>query len=224
MTSPTEQPQWKLIGGALCLDFVNTVSGRVSSGAAQDGLDWVDDVLEERLGAYADLVDWAEAAGAVEAGEAERLDARAAADPRAATHLVTRARALRETLYRIFKAVVEGWLPRDDDLARLDREARLLHAGETLGWEAGRLVRSWRGDDALAHPLWPVVRSAVELLSAGPLERVGQCPGERCGWLFLDTSRGGRRRWCSMADCGNVAKVRRHRRQTRRGDGGRAPS
>jgi predicted RNA-binding Zn ribbon-like protein len=63
--------------------------------------------------------------------------------------------------------------------------------------------------------LWPVARSAAELLTSGDLARVGQCPGEECGWLFLDTSRAGRRQWCDMADCGNLAKVRRFRDQRR---------
>jgi predicted RNA-binding Zn ribbon-like protein len=53
-----------------------------------------------------------------------------------------------------------------------------------------------------------VLASAVDLLTHGPLDRVGSCP--RCGWLFVDTSKNGRRRWCSMAVCGNREKVRRH--------------
>jgi predicted RNA-binding Zn ribbon-like protein len=57
---------------------------------------------------------------------------------------------------------------------------------------------------------WPVVRSAVELATAGPLERVKQCPApEGCGWLFLDTTKNRIRRWCSMDECGGQAKARR---------------
>ena len=55
-----------------------------------------------------------------------------------------------------------------------------------------------------------VARAAEELL-VGPLQRVRRCGGEGCGWLFRDTSRAGRRRWCSMSTCGNTAKVRRFR-------------
>jgi predicted RNA-binding Zn ribbon-like protein len=47
------------------------------------------------------------------------------------------------------------------------------------------------------------------------LKWVGQCPGEECGWLFLDITRSGRRPWCDMADCGNLAKVRRFRERHR---------
>jgi predicted RNA-binding Zn ribbon-like protein len=58
---------------------------------------------------------------------------------------------------------------------------------------------------------WRVAESASELLTGGSLSRVRRCAGEDCTRLFLDTSRGGRRRWCDMSHCGNVAKVRRFR-------------
>ena len=71
---------------------------------------------------------------------------------------------------------------------------------------------SWAGrPDDLARPLWPVARSAVELLTLGDLARVRECPGAGdCGWLFYDTSRNGSRRWCSMEGCGSRVKMRRH--------------
>jgi predicted RNA-binding Zn ribbon-like protein len=66
--------------------------------------------------------------------------------------------------------------------------------------------------------LWPVARSAADLLtSAEELARVGQCADDRgCGWLFFDTSRNHSRRWCAMKDCGNRAKARRHYRRQRK--------
>jgi predicted RNA-binding Zn ribbon-like protein len=60
-----------------------------------------------------------------------------------------------------------------------------------------------------------IAASAAQLLLNGPLERVGECPS--CHWLFLDTSRGGRRRWCSMAVCGARVKAQRYY-ATRAGD------
>ena len=70
------------------------------------------------------------------------------------------------------------------------------------------LVRPSTEPIDLAQPLWPVVRSAADLLTGSSLERVKRCPGEGCGWLFLDTSRNGSRRWCDMSSCGNRARVR----------------
>ena len=52
------------------------------------------------------------------------------------------------------------------------------------------------------------VSASASTCHPGPLERVGECPS--CGWLFLDTSRNGRRRWCSMATCGSRDKARRY--------------
>lgn len=69
--------------------------------------------------------------------------------------------------------------------------------------------------DELDQVLWPMLRAATELATSPALERVRSCPGEDCGWLFLDTSKAGRRRWCSMAICGNRLKTKRHRARAR---------
>jgi predicted RNA-binding Zn ribbon-like protein len=61
-----------------------------------------------------------------------------------------------------------------------------------------------------ALPLWRVALSAREFLLAPSRERLRVCAADDCGWLFLDSSKAGRRRWCRMADCGNRAKARRH--------------
>ena len=64
----------------------------------------------------------------------------------------------------------------------------------------------------MAHrrPIWPVALSAAELLMLGDLGRVEECPGsDGCGWLFFDSSKNGRRRWCSMEGCGSRDKMRR---------------
>jgi predicted RNA-binding Zn ribbon-like protein len=58
--------------------------------------------------------------------------------------------------------------------------------------------------------LWPVVRSAADLLTSERVVRVRECAAEDCAWLFVDTSRGPRRKWCDMSTCGNRAKARRY--------------
>jgi predicted RNA-binding Zn ribbon-like protein len=104
--------------------------------------------------------------------------------------------------------------------------ARALDQLAALGATAisrGRLVErdghvKWGWDDApeLEAPLWPLVHSAVELVTDGPLDRVSQCG--RCRWLFLDTTKNHSRRWCSMEGCGTDAKMERYvaRRRERR--------
>lgn len=59
--------------------------------------------------------------------------------------------------------------------------------------------------------VWPIAVSAVELALSEHLGRVRRCPGDdgRCGWLFVDLSKSGTRRWCSMRTCGSRLKSRR---------------
>jgi predicted RNA-binding Zn ribbon-like protein len=190
----------RLLGGRLCLLFANTVEGPIS------------DRPLDFLGGHAELARWGWHAGVLEEGEAERLAAAAERDPEAAAAAFRRAMALRDAIDRLFRAVAHGEPPDEGHLATVGREyaagvasARLAPAGGGYDW-------SWAGrPDDLARPLWPVARSAVELLTDGDLRRVRECPGAGdCGWLFYDTSRNGSRRWCSMEGCGSRVKMRRH--------------
>jgi len=90
--------------------------------------------------------------------------------------------------------------------------------GESIGHrmllpdERGGVAEGWRRSDSLDQVLWPVAIDAWDLLTEPELARVRQCPiaDGGCGWLFLDSSRSGNRRWCDMRTCGNRAKVRAH--------------
>ena len=76
----------------------------------------------------------------------------------------------------------------------------------------------WRWSDASTASdriIWPVARSAADLLTGDTAELLRECAGEGCSWLFLDRSRNHRRKWCSMSSCGNRAKARRHYARTR---------
>lgn len=68
--------------------------------------------------------------------------------------------------------------------------------------------------DDLSLPLCAVLRSAAGILNSGSQARVRRCADESCGRLFIDESRNRSRRWCDMASCGNLAKVRRYRQRT----------
>jgi predicted RNA-binding Zn ribbon-like protein len=151
---------------------------------------------EERLPDYAAVLDWARQAGI----EASPLEAAAAS--RAHEEAI----ALRETLYAIFGAVARG---------EASPEEALRHLNDEIARRPRRISGfAWVADDVLA----PIVWSAAELLTGGPLERVRECPGDdTCGWLFLDTSRNGSRRWCDMRTCGNRAKAKRHYRRVASG-------
>jgi predicted RNA-binding Zn ribbon-like protein len=210
-----ENPFGKRVGGSLCLDFVNTVRGRISRSASRNAKDYADRVIGERLVSYDALLRWGTTVSVLTTREAKSLSATASATPSKAAAVLKRSLTLREAMYRVFKAALEGWAPRPGDLAALNRELQTARMHERLvgsprpGWD-------WDETMTLDRVLWPVVRSAGELLTSADLERVGQCPGDECGWLFLDTSRARRRQWCDMAQCGNLAKVRRFRQKRRR--------
>jgi predicted RNA-binding Zn ribbon-like protein len=198
----------KLFGGELCLDFANTVEPR----AAQPQRD--------NLPGYADLVRWARHAGALDGAQAERLLQAAASRHAAAGTSLAAAVTLREAIYRVFAAIARGAIPADADLDRLQQAYAEAMGHARLRPGPGRLAWTW-DDDALDRAWWPVARSAVELVTAGPLDRVKQCAGPSgCGFLFLDTSKNRVRRWCSMDECGGQVKASRQtaRRRAARAD------
>ncbi|HYD98134.1 MAG TPA: ABATE domain-containing protein [Alphaproteobacteria bacterium] len=186
-----------LAADALCLDFTNTSSGRHSE-------DWLDHLTSYRM-----LSVWAEHAGAIDAATAALLRDKAAAMPRQAEIVLLDAVALREAIYRIFSAVAERGQAGETDLAVLDGAHLRAQRHRHLRAGPSGFALEWRPEGpALDRLLWPVAESAVELLTRGRLDRVKVCPGHHCGWLFLDTTKNGTRRWCSMEVCGNRAKQR----------------
>ncbi len=190
----------EIIGGALCLDFINTVE------------DYSHPQPRSYLMDYDDLVAWGQRVGLLTPGRARQLGQSARAHPAQARAVLRRALALRSALYRMFAATDRKARP--EALALLNE-----NLGEALA--RGRLMRSenrfdwdWSGDaDDLAQILHAVARSAADLLTSDLLRRVSEC--DSCGWLFVDRSRNHSRRWCSMDDCGNRLKARRHYQRTR---------
>jgi predicted RNA-binding Zn ribbon-like protein len=198
----TEMPH--LIGGALCLDFVNTVDPRHAPGR------------REYLDSYPALVAWGSHAGAIDADQAERLRRAAAAQPAEADRVLGRAIRMREALYPLFSQPDRRRRPEPEDLAVLQAELARALASFRLSWSPAGFGWEWdQASSGLDRVLWPVAWSAADLLAQGPLERIRECPGQgTCGWLFLDLSKNASRRWCDMRVCGNRAKARRHYART----------
>jgi predicted RNA-binding Zn ribbon-like protein len=189
----------ELLGGRLCLDFVNTVDSRLG------------DPRQDLLTNYADLVQWSYHVGILSEKERQDLSQASLHSSIEASKTFERAITLRETVYRVFSAVAHARAPQRADLDAL-RDAfaeAMLHA--SLVPSAEEFVWDWlECEDALDAILWPITSSAIELLTSAQIKRVKQCPGVGdCGWLFLDTSKNGSRLWCSMEDCGSRAKMRR---------------
>lgn len=188
--------------GRLCLDFANTLSNRLS------------DEPHEWLDTFTNLVTWGRLVGVLSDEVARSLLQEAAAQPEEARRALKLAIELRETIYRIFSATAAGGSPVAADLDALNTTLSQALPHLQIVPDADGFTWNWAGEeDALDSMLWPVARSAGDLLTSDELERVGECEGDGCGWLFLDMSRNHSRRWCDMGDCGNRAKARRHYRR-----------
>jgi len=192
-------------GGALCLDFCNSGQGARNRNK------------EEWLTGFADLIDWLEAAGAIEGAHAARLRAEGAKSPEAAQELWLRALRFRDALARVFLAKTEARSADEADLRTVEAEyarsasfARLAPSADGFAWGVDAKAA------ALDAALRPLASSAVELLTSSRLARLRRCGNETCYWLFVDETRNCSRRWCEMASCGNLMKVRRHRAKQHR--------
>jgi predicted RNA-binding Zn ribbon-like protein len=193
----------KFVGGDLSLDFINTV-------------DWTPSGLQhDRLVSYARLVTWASDAGVVSAGQATDLRAAAARDARKATAALEAARRTRWVLHEVFQGAVarHSAAPSVEDLAGLLQQAHEhLTVVPARDQRRGGRVLKWAWRDTPEHlecMLWPLARAAADLLTSPEAARVRMCAGPDCGWLYVDRSRNGLRRWCEMQTCGTLSKTRR---------------
>jgi predicted RNA-binding Zn ribbon-like protein len=191
-----------LIGGALCLDFANT-------------LYWHSDVIHEYLFDYRDLVLWGRHAGILSAQKAGFMLSKWEQVPAESEPVLRRAIQMRETIFRIFASLAHAKSPQANDIFELHRAWLEGQAhSRPARTETGFALR-WEEGESLDAMLWPITRSAMELLTSDELKRVKQCG--RCDWLFVDRSRNLKRRWCSMSACGNRVKMaRRYKREKQR--------
>jgi predicted RNA-binding Zn ribbon-like protein len=193
-----------LLGGELCLDFANTIDYRDTDDA------------RELLVDYRALVLWSQHADILTVAQATHLLRLAQQAPTEAAAALERALTLREAICGIFTATTRAQPPDTGDLTTLDDAMSSAFNQLRVVPSATGFVWDWaEGVQPLRRMLWPIVRSAAELLTSEELSLVKQCAG--CGWLFVDRSRNHSRRWCDMRYCGNRAKARRfYRRQQNR--------
>jgi predicted RNA-binding Zn ribbon-like protein len=180
-----------VVGGHLALDFANTVDD--PGGPA----------VFDHLGDADRCAAWARHFGLV--------DGRTPADHRAATRL----RRLRDVVHSGFTAVADGQPFPDASWCELRRA--LAHAVGRAGLAVvGDRIRLRPPANDLGAVADAVALAAHDLLTGDQLHCVKHCA--QCHWLFLDRSKNGSRRWCSMADCGTSVKMRRYvaRRAARR--------
>ncbi|HEX5715474.1 MAG TPA: ABATE domain-containing protein [Thermoanaerobaculia bacterium] len=188
----TDELPFKYVGGDPSLDLVNTV-------------DWTGRGPEnERLTDYTRLTRWAEGAGLVSKAEAERLRRAGAARPKEARAAHDAALRLRLVLQRLYSKRSD-WREFNELLGKALRQLGVSppRKGQmSAEWE-------WHGTESLESLLWPVTWSAAILLTSDEAQRIRVCASLDCGWMYVDRSRNGLRRWCQMETCGTLEKSRR---------------
>jgi predicted RNA-binding Zn ribbon-like protein len=182
-----------LLGGRLAVDFANAPS---YPGAPFNDLSW-----EELIG-------FLEAARIVSSERSDQLLTLPETDPRAAQGLLTRAIHLRDALREIFTAMVKcepvspAWTKPINDVLRITEGHDELTQIDGR-WKLQFVARETGLDWLLAA----IARSAAEIVLEGETAKVRVCANPACGMFFCDKSRTHKRRWCSMAICGNRSKV-----------------
>jgi len=165
----------------------------------------------ETLNGLGDVFAWCERAKSVDKRTVSELAAWARRHRSEAGRLFDEAVAARETIYALFSANAAGRSVSDRDVDALNR--LLASAPSRTNLAVAKDGNMWRlpsvSPDA-ASLLAPILWSAGDLLAGDHLQRVRLCTNEKCRWLFVDDSKSGTRRWCSMSSCGNRAKAHRH--------------
>lgn len=193
-----------LDGGCLCFDFVNTVPNRKA------------EVQEDYLHSYADLLSWCVHTGLLSEDASEELLNRTSVTSR--KKLFATALELRENLYRIFSAVASGTAPPEKEFQSFNRHLQHSLRTVVLAGTGDQKEIIWSDHTEGAFPLHQVMASAFGLWTGQESRRIKEC--ERCGWLFLDTTKNNSRRWCSMNSCGSSDKaLRYYYRQKKKGPG-----
>jgi predicted RNA-binding Zn ribbon-like protein len=197
-----------VVAGHLALDLVNTVTARNA-----EPIDW--------LTGYPQLVDWASVTGEFDPDALPALRRRSADAPDAAAATLRDTRRLREAVYDVTTAIIRNDVAPPEGLRRVELAWKAAAGDAVLALAAGKArLQVTVETSGLAYLNHELALRSVDLLQALPLARTRICPGPHCGWLFIDRSRGGQRRWCDMATCGNAVKTARHYQRTRHRSGG----
>jgi predicted RNA-binding Zn ribbon-like protein len=202
MNGPTRTLETlELVGGALCLDFANTINSRREP-------------EHDYLLTYSDLVDWAGKVEILSGQQVKSLKQKETQDVKKAAQALEKGRTAREIIYRVFSTIANKSKPQEEDLNAITRlYEQAIANGQHVKAETHYEI-AWKANEAFDALLWCIVASSETLLLSEELSRVKECPN--CGWLFLDTSKNQSRRWCSMNTCGARDKMRRYHSRLRK--------
>ncbi len=197
---PQETIDSLTVGGRLCLGLVNTAHPRSGRYA------------HDFLSGYSDLVTWHRSLGMLTEEQERYLLQKADAHLQETSETFEHTLTLREAIYNVFSAIADGKVSQSEELSLIQSIFAEAMASASLSPVEHEFLWEWGAEDEhgkeLRLLLWPVALSAIELFtSSEEWKKVKECPG--CSLLFLDKSKTGNRRWCSMDECGSRAKMRR---------------
>jgi predicted RNA-binding Zn ribbon-like protein len=181
----------------LAIEFANTLMWR---GSAPD----------ETLHTAGDIAAWLSANRVVPIGALDDLIRWFEVHPLHATTFLRDAIEIREAIYRLIHSVAASSSPDTADLRHLNNALHTSPPRELLERADGNYGWRIEAKPVAAGILAPVLWSAADVLVGPDSVRIRECANHRCLWLFLDDSKNGSRRWCSMQMCGNRAKAQRH--------------
>jgi len=188
-----------IIGGNIALDLVNTVSGW-----GGDPEDWIPDVDS--------FLAWAATSKLLNTNERGEAARQATASPAAADRVLASLKELRFCLWHLVDAIEHGKLPKPAHLSPVNDWACRLALSQHLVFRGHKMHFALQSDiSVLDVPGLRVTATALLFLMDPPAKRIKTCPGDGCGWKFIDKSKNQSRRWCDMAVCGNLEKARHYR-------------
>jgi predicted RNA-binding Zn ribbon-like protein len=179
-------------------DFLNT-------------LDHEDGFLREHLTTLDDALAWFVDRGVIHLEGADRARAQVTAQPAATDRDLARVKAVRQALREVAEAIATHRVPSGGAIDAVNRALRARQVIELVAASDGCSVDHRHVGDPIDDALARLAEPLVGELTAGHPDRIRICASDTCEWVFYDTSRTGRRRWCDMATCGNRAKAARHR-------------
>lgn len=191
--SPRPLPAIPLLGGRLAVDFANAPG---HPAARLRPMSWEEFVL------------FLESANIVSPERGAQLTALPRTNANAADHLLTRATRLHEGLRSAFGAIARKERISREWIQPINEILRITEGHDELSFEGTWKLEFIAREEGLEWLLAAIARSAAEIIIEGPKARLRICANPNCSLFFCDRSRTHRRRWCSMAVCGNRHKVK----------------
>lgn len=194
MVKNSEIDTMRLDGGLLCLDFINSVHDRH------------EEPLRDYFSGIHDLIHWAKRLGVIDSKKEKKLTAEADSRPEKSARFFNSAVAFRELMFVIFWNIISGKKVPPAELKKFNKMLTVYFPYLQIKQSNKGFEEQWLLEETdFKRLLAPILNDCYETLLSDKLRRIKEC--DNCGWLFYDTTKNGKRRWCSMQTCGSNVKA-----------------